>query len=64
MKLRVSRRGAIIGIVMGIGLMLSGIIVIQYTEAFFLVVILWIALPIMIVQGIRWLKKTFQRSGE
>jgi len=59
LKLRISRRGLILGIILGIGLTLSGIVVIKYTEAFFLVVILWIALPVMIVQFIRWLKNRF-----
>jgi len=56
LNIRINRRGITIGILFGIGLTLSGIVVIEYTEAFFLVVILWIALPVMIVQTARWIK--------
>lgn len=59
MRITVSRRGLIIGIVLGIGIMLSGIAVIEYTAAFYLVVILWIALPVIIVQTARRIRNRF-----
>ena len=52
----------IIGVLLGLGVALSGIVVIQYTEAFFLVVILWVALPVMIIQTARWFKEKLRRE--
>jgi lipopolysaccharide export LptBFGC system permease protein LptF len=57
LEIRVSRRGIILGIVFGVAATISGIVLIQYTEAFFLVVIFWIIVPVMAVQFIRWVKR-------
>jgi phosphate/sulfate permease len=59
--MRISRRGLIVGAMFGIAATVSGIFVIRYTEGLFLVVILWIVIPVMLVQlGRRikaWLSK-------
>lgn len=46
----------------GAAAILSGLVVIKYTEAFFLVVIFWIVAPIMMIQFIRWARRIFRRS--
>jgi len=50
MAIRISRRGLVIGIALGIAMTVSGIFVINYTEGLFLVVILWIVIPVVMVQ--------------
>ena len=59
--MRVSRRGLVVGVIFGIAATLSGIFVIKYTEGLFLVVILWVVIPVMMVQLARrvkaWLRK-------
>jgi len=59
--MRISRRGLVVGVMFGIAATVSGIFVIRYTEGLFLVVILWIVIPVMLVQlGRRikaWLSK-------
>jgi hypothetical protein len=59
--MRISRRGLVVGVIFGIAATVSGIFVIRYTEGLFLVVILWIVIPVMLVQlGRRikaWLSK-------
>lgn len=62
MEIRISRRGVLYGVLFGIAATLSGIVVIQYTEAFFLVVIFWIAAPVAIVQFMRWIKARFRSA--
>lgn len=62
MRIKVNKRGVVIGVIIGIAATLSGIVVIQYTEAFYLVVILWIALPVMVVQTVRWLRTNLRRA--
>ena len=62
MRIKVNKRGVVIGVIIGIAATLSGIVVIQYTEAFYLVVILWIALPVMVVQTVRWLRTNLRRD--
>lgn len=64
LKIRVSRRGVVIGILLGIALTLSGIVVIEYTAAFYLVVILWVALPVMAVQAARWIRRRLRGARE
>ncbi|MEM2839178.1 MAG: hypothetical protein QW505_03080 [Thermoplasmata archaeon] len=64
MKLRISRRGLMLGVILGTCLTLSGIVVIQYTEAFYLVVILWVALPVILVQFVRWIRNKFGRQTQ
>lgn len=54
--MRISRRGLIIGAIFGIAATLSGIFVIKYTEGLFLVVVLWIVIPVMLVQLARHVK--------
>jgi len=61
-RIKVNKRGVVIGVIIGIAATLSGIVVIQYTEAFYLVVILWIALPVMVVQTVRWLRTNLRRA--
>lgn len=61
MKLRINRRGIVIGLILGLAATLSGIIVIRYTEGFFLVVILWVVLPVIILQFARRLRDRFRR---
>ncbi len=60
MRIRVDRRGLIIGIVLGIAMMITGIFVINYTEGLFLVVILWVVIPVVIVQLGRRIKRRFE----
>jgi len=48
--MRISRRGLIVGMIFGTAATVSGIFVIRYTEGLFLVVILWIVIPVMVVQ--------------
>jgi hypothetical protein len=59
--MRISHRGLVIGLMFGVAATVSGIFVIKYTEGLFLVVILWIVIPVMLVQlGRRikaWLSK-------
>jgi len=59
--MRINRRGLVIGVIFGIAATLSGIFVIKYTEGLFLVVILWVVIPVMMVQLARrvkaWLRK-------
>ncbi len=62
MRIRVSRRGIAIGIVFCIAAIASGIFVIKYTEAFFLVVIFWIAAPLVLLQFVRWARRAFRRK--
>lgn len=57
MKIRISRRGIILGIVFGVAATISGIVLIKYTEAFFLVVVFWIVAPVMAVQFVRWVRR-------
>ena len=61
-KIKISRRGAAIGVLFGIAAILSGIVVINYTEAFYLVVILWIVAPVIIVQLFRRVRRMFARG--
>lgn len=53
-----------LGVILGTCLTLSGIVVIQYTEAFYLVVILWVALPVILVQFVRWIRNKFGRQTQ
>lgn len=62
--MKISRRGLAVGIILGIGLTASGIVIIEYTEAFYLVVILWIALPVMIIQAARWIRNKLLGPAE
>jgi hypothetical protein len=59
--MRISRRGLVIGVIFGTAATVSGIFVIKYTEGLFLVVIIWMVIPVMLVQlGRRikaWLSK-------
>ncbi len=59
--MRINRRGLVIGVIFGMAATLSGIFVIKYTEGLFLVVILWVVIPVMMVQLARrvkvWLRK-------
>jgi len=59
--MRISRWGLVVGVIFGAAATVSGIFVIRYTEGLFLVVILWIVIPVMLVQlGRRikaWLSK-------
>lgn len=64
LRIKISRRGLAVGIIFGIGLTASGIVIIEYTEAFYLVVILWIALPVMIVQVARWIRNRLLGPAE
>jgi hypothetical protein len=48
--MRIDRRGLAVGVIFGIAATVSGIFVIRYTEGLFLVVILWIVVPVMLVQ--------------
>jgi len=48
--MRINRRGLVVGVMFGIAATVSGIFVIRYTEGLFLVVILWIVIPVMLVQ--------------
>jgi len=59
LKLRFSRRGIALGIIFCIAATASGIFVIRYTEAFFLVVVFWIVAPLMLLQFIRWARRAF-----
>lgn len=54
--MRISRRGLAVGVIFGTAATVSGIFVIRYTEGLFLVVILWIVIPVMMVQLGRWIK--------
>lgn len=62
MRLRVNRRGAIIGILFGISATLLGIVVIRYTELFILVILLWPVLIIMFVKLFRWIREKITRE--
>lgn len=62
MRIRIDRRGLIIGIILGIAMTISGIFVAGYTEGFFLVVILWIVIPVAIVQLGRWIRRKLPRD--
>lgn len=62
MKIKVSRRGIALGLLFGIAATLTGIFVIRYTEAFYLVVILWIVAPVMIVQLYRRVRRMLGRE--
>ncbi len=60
--MRVNRRGLVIGVVFGIAATATGIFVIRYTEGLFLVVILWIVIPVMLVQLGRRIKTRFSKN--
>ncbi|MDH4123490.1 MAG: hypothetical protein OEV21_05370 [Thermoplasmata archaeon] len=60
--MRIERRGAIIGIILGAAALASGIFVINYTETLPLVVILWVILPVMVLQFVRWIRSKFRRD--
>jgi hypothetical protein len=60
--MRINRRGLFIGLAFGIAATLSGIFVIKYTEGLFLVVILWVVIPVMIVQLARRVKALFGKG--
>lgn len=62
MKLKMSRRGVALGVLFGVAATLSGIVLISYTQAFFLVVIFWIVAPLMLLQFIRWAKRAVRRG--
>lgn len=62
MKLRISRRGIALGLLFGVAATLTGIVVISYTEAFFLVIIFWAIAPLMLLQFIRWVRRTILRG--
>jgi len=51
-----------LGLLFGVAATISGIVVINYTAAFFLVVIFWIVAPVMVLQLIRWVREAFRRG--
>ena len=59
MKLKISRRGAVIGILFGIAATLLGIVVIRYTEIFILTILLWPVLIVMAIKLLRWIRQKF-----
>lgn len=59
--MRVSRQGLVVGVIFGVAATVSGIFVIKYTEGLFLVVILWIVIPVMLVQLGRRIKAWFSK---
>lgn len=61
MKFKISRRAVIFGVIFGISAILIGIIVIDYTDIFILVVMLWPVLLIMIFQTAKWFMKIMKR---
>lgn len=60
MKFKVSRRGVALGILFCIAATVSGVVVIRYTEAFYLVVIFWVVAPLMLLQFIRWVRRVLR----
>lgn len=56
LKLKVSRRGVVIGLIFGVAATLLGIVVIRYTEIFILVILLWPVLIVMALKLLRWIR--------
>ena len=56
LRLKISRRGAIIGLLFGAAATLLGIVVIRYTEIFILVILLWPVLIVMALKLFRWIR--------
>jgi len=46
-----------LALLFGVAATLSGIVVIRYTEAFFLVVIFWIVAPVLLIQLYRRVRR-------
>ena len=60
MKFKVSRRGVALGILFCIAATVSGVVVIRYTEAFYLGVIFWVVATLMLLQFIRWVRRVLR----
>jgi hypothetical protein len=61
-RLKVSRRGVALGLIFGIAATLTGIVVIRYTEAFYLVLVFWIVAPVLLVQSYRCVRRLLGRE--
>ena len=57
-----SRRGIALGLIFAVAAILTGIVVIRYTEAFYLVLIMWIVAPVLAVQSFRRLRRFLGRA--
>jgi len=56
LRLKISRKGAIIGLLFGAAATMLGIVVIRYTEIFILVILLWPVLIVMALKLFRWIR--------
>jgi len=61
LRIKVSRRGVVIGLLFGIAATLLGIVVIEFTDLFILVVLLWPVVLVIGVQLFRWIRKRLER---
>ena len=56
LRLKVSKKGAVIGLIFGAVATLLGIVVIRFTEIFILVILIWPVFVVMALKLVRWIR--------